>query len=344
MKPRRAIPTVIYNSVDMQEILNDRLESFSYVDEASGASDTISISLDNKDKKWLNEWYPEKGDKITAYINKKNWAKEGDNSQFLCGVFLLDDFDLSGRPLTINLKGISSPRDEGFASTKRSKVWEKVTLRKIATEVASRSGLKLEYDAVEINIKTIEQNEQTDSEFLKKLCETYGLAMKTYSNKIIIYDVIAYDKKVSVVTIDESDMIDWSFNSTLTGTYTGGKMQYTDAETGEDYIVTVGSGTRLLEVNEKADSRDDALKQITSKVNLANRGESTMSITIMANSDIAASSNVEITGLGKANGKYSVEKVTHDLGSNYTMKLELKSIGGTIDGTKFSINKSGKDK
>lgn len=344
MKPRMAIPTVIYNSVDMKEILNSKLESFSYVDEASGSSDTISIALENADKKWLNEWFPEKGDKIMAYINKLNWEKENENQGFYCGAFMVDDFDFSGRPLTVSIKGISSPRSEGFASTKRSKVWEKTNLKSIASEVAGRSGIALTYDADDIAIKVIEQNEQVDSEFLKNLCDKYGLAMKTYANKIVIYDIAKYDNKKEVLTIDESEMIEWSFKSTLTGTYTGGKMQYTDAKTNKEYIVVVGNSKRLLEVNEKADSLEDARKQIVSKVNTANREEKTMSITIMAKDGVVATSNVMITGLGKANGKYSIDKVTHELGSNYTMKLELKGIGGNIDGTKFSISQNRESK
>lgn len=344
MKPRMAIPTVIYNSVDMKEILNDRLEAFSYVDEASGSSDTISITLENADKKWLNEWFPEKGDKIMAYINKLNWEKQDENQGLYCGSFMVDDFDFSGRPLTVNIKGISSPRDEGFASTKRSKVWEQTNLKSVASEIASRSGISLTYDADDIPIKVIEQNEQVDSDFLKKLCDKYGLAMKTYANKIVIYDIAKYDKKDAIITIDESEMIDWSFKSTITGTYTGGKMQYTDAKTNKEYVVTVGDSKRLLEVNEKADSLEDARKQIVSKVNTANREEKTMSITIMAKDGVVATSNVAITGLGKADGKYSIDKVTHDLGSNYTMKLELKGIGGNIDGTKFSISENRKSK
>ena len=50
-----------------------------------------------------------------------------------------------------------------------------------------------------------------------------------------------------------------------------------------------------------------------------------MSVSILANTAIIATSTVRIKGLGKANGKYYVEKVTHNL-NGYTMKLQLRKV------------------
>lgn len=61
----------------------------------------------------------------------------------------------------------------------------------------------------------MEQKDQADSSFLLSLCEKYGLGMKTYNHKAVIFDIVMYEKKDSVLTMDESDMSAWSYNDTI---------------------------------------------------------------------------------------------------------------------------------
>jgi hypothetical protein len=52
-----------------------------------------------------------------------------------------------------------------------------------------------------------------------------------------------------------------------------------------------------------------------------------MSITMRSNRKIIATSCVQINGLGKLNGKYFVEEVTHTLDDvGYKMKLTLRKV------------------
>ena len=56
--------------------LDGLTEQIEYDDVASGASDTLSIQVFNKDMKFLKGWLPKKGDRITASLTFKNWTKE----------------------------------------------------------------------------------------------------------------------------------------------------------------------------------------------------------------------------------------------------------------------------
>lgn len=337
INPRRVVVDINYNGENVQKSLVPYLETFSYVDVSNGEGDTIAIQLDNIEKKWLNEWMPAKGDVLEAKIKtyewesyKDNWNQDNDMKVFKCGIFILDDFEFSGRPLISTINGISTPLDSAFKITKRTKTWENVTVKAVGEEIAKRSGLSLVYDADSIQIKALEQSSQTDGECLNNLCKTYGLYLKIYANKIIIFDPFRYDEKEPVMTIDEKDMKSWSWKTTTDGTYTGGKMEYTDAKTEKDYVCKIGSGNRILDVSGKADSKEDAKKKVIAAVNLANRGITTMSITIMGTFKIVASACVRITGLGKLNGKYFVDKVTHSIGKGYELHLELSKVENKI--------------
>lgn len=61
-------------------------------------------------------------------------------------------------------------------------------------------------------------------------------------------------------------------------------------------------------------------------VNNANKGTTTMSITMMARPGLIASDTIEIAGLQRLSGKYYVEQVTHSLGSGYKMSLNLRKV------------------
>ena len=65
---RKAVPALSFNGQNVSEKLAGYLESVSYEDVASGNSDSIDITLQNIDMKWLNQWYPTKRDKIGGGI------------------------------------------------------------------------------------------------------------------------------------------------------------------------------------------------------------------------------------------------------------------------------------
>lgn len=63
---RRVIPDIDFNGKSAKKSLDGLTEQIEYDDVASGASDTLSIQVFNKDMKFLKGWLPKKGDRITA--------------------------------------------------------------------------------------------------------------------------------------------------------------------------------------------------------------------------------------------------------------------------------------
>lgn len=327
--PRTANVDIVYNGKNITTKLSKFIKSFSYTDVASGESDSITLKLHNIDKRWLNKWLPTKGDELAAKIITNNWIQEGKKATLNCGEFVLDDLAFSGRPLTASIGGLSIPAKESFKETERTKTWESVTIESIAKDIAKRSGIQLYYDADTIHLESVEQS-GTDCEFLYSLCETYGLSMKVFSSKIIIFDEEDYEIKAPVTTIYETQMLSWNYKDVMAGTYTGAKISYTDGKKAKDITIKVGSGNRILTVNKKADNLKDAELIAKAAINHANKKMTTLKITMVADPSIVATSNVMISGLGKLDGKYAVDKVTHNIGSGYTMNLDLRKIYNRI--------------
>lgn len=326
MMGRNILVILSYNGKNVSEKISEYLESFSYTDVASGESDAITCNLTNIDERWFKKWMPANGDKLSASILLRNWNKEGEKKTFSCGSFIIDDCNFSGRPLIAAINAVSLPAADAFKNTKRTKNFVKSNIQSIASQIAKRYHLSLVYDASSIQIASIKQSEQSDSEFLKSVCDDYGLALKLYSNKIIIYEEKKYEEKKPIATIDESDMLSWSYNTTLQKTYTAAEMSYTSSKKGKTIKTKVGTGNRVLKVSGTADSLKEAEIKAKAKLYQENKKAITMQVTMMGNPKITAPSNVTITGLGNISGTYAVEKVTHNVGSGYTMSLELRKI------------------
>ena len=141
---------------------------------------TTSISrFRTAKKKWLKGWFPNKMDTFSAQII----AEKGTLN---CGTFLLDDVGMSGRPLTVSIKGVAKPSDQDFSEVEHNQTWEQATLQDIASTIAGRAGVALEYDAKEnptIQFQT--QEGKTDQDFLQELAAKHGITMKLYNKKLV---------------------------------------------------------------------------------------------------------------------------------------------------------------
>lgn len=340
--PRRSLLSLIYNGKSLNNTITDYLESFTYIDVASGQTDSLAIVLSEHKHKWIKDWFPQEGDYLEATIQIKNWDRLNDNRKLKCGKFLIDDFNFTGPPDIYNLNAISSPIDTEFTLTEKNKSWSKTSVKSIATKMAKDTGITLHYDADDYKIDKIEQSSQSDMNFLFGICGNYNLAMKLYNKKIIIFDEIKYEAKKSVGTIDKKMCSSYNLNSTLVGIYHGVFIKYTNSKTNKTltYKYMIQPGKRILKVNEKADSYSDAEIKAKARLRKHNKEAMTMNLTLKGDTKYLAGTCYDVTGFGKFNGKYYVDKVTHTLTDGYTVTLELHKVLNIKINEKATVEKS----
>lgn len=110
----------------------------------------------------------------------------------------------------------------------------------------------------------------------------------------------------------------------------GGSFLLYDSD--NELTLTVGSGKRILNINEKVDSLSDAQIKACARVNKENRSAVTMSATIKANLKVVAGVCIQVKDAYDLNGKYFVDKVTHRIEAEgaYAMDLELHKVQSKI--------------
>lgn len=186
----------------------------------------------------------------------------------------------------------------------------------------------------------MEQDKQTDCKFLYSVCEKYGLAMKIFAEKIVIFDEAVYEAAAPVANLKYEDFAKYNYKSTLEGTYTGAKIAYSDPGTGEDHIVTVGGGDRIKEINEEADSAADAQKKAVAALNNANKNDTKFSGTVKARRELIASRCISISGFGVPDGTYYLDKVVTKIsGSGASQQsIEAHRVGCRMDNAVVMID------
>ena len=253
IKTRRLALDVRYNSYPFAGQVGGDIESLTYTDSAADNSDSIDITINAQDRKWLLGWMPEKGATLRARILGYNWERQGQRSIMECGLFVLDDVSFSDAPTTLQVGGVSKPSDSDFSELERDVIWKNTSIKRIGAKIAARYGLAFTYDADDYDIECDEQD-GTDSSYYNGLCKNYGLILKVYARRLWVYDREKYKAKRAVRTFDRSQIRPGSFGytTTLSGIYTGGYFNYTDAD--KDIDIECSVGGKIVYHEKTADS------------------------------------------------------------------------------------------
>ena len=158
---------LLYDGTDISEDISKNLESISYTDNVHGKADEISVTLENTTGLFTGAWQADKGSRLTAYIGELN-----------CGVFSIDEIEISSAPDTVVWSGISAFQTSKMRS-KKSKGFENVSLLDIAKEIASQYGL-----TVDDGTKTIitERPDTTEDQKLMKVLAQQALNVSFFTD------------------------------------------------------------------------------------------------------------------------------------------------------------------
>lgn len=272
---------------------------------------------------------------VSAVLVQKNWNDTGKDVTLDMGTFEIDSIDMSGPPDKVTVKSTSIPYTSKLRMEKKNKAWEKISLKGIAKEIAAKNGLKLMYEASDNPAyKRKEQVQTSDIKFLQNLCHAAGMALKVTTLTIVIYDAAEYDKKPAVRTFKKGsgDIISYKMGTKLTDTaYTSCHVSYTDPDSKEtiEYTYTPDSkaGTgQTLEINEKVNSKAEAIRLAKKRLREKNTQEYTASLQVVGDVSLVAGITVKLKGFQQFDKKYKVTQAKHNLLGGYTVDLSLKQV------------------
>lgn len=333
---RRINLKILYESTDISADITKYLKSFSFGDVMSGAADDIDITLEDREELWQGDWLPARGAILTVSLITKAWSAADDEDHELpVGQFEIDEIENSSPPNEVKIKGVSIPNNAEIRGIEKNHSWEKANLSVIAKDIATGAGLELYYDtADDPNLERAEQTEQTDLEFLMKLCKDEGLALKISDRQIIIFDEQKYEKADPVRTITKGSTAvkTFSIKSSIHNIYKACHVKYKESKKNEliefTFIAPDKKDSRgmTLQVNEQVANIAEAEKMAKKKLREKNREEITISMSMVGSFDLLSSNTVTLSGFHVFDGKYIIIKGKHDIGSGYGVNIDLRKV------------------
>lgn len=175
---------VFLNKKDISEEIAHSISSVTYTDNSKHAIDDLEIELENLDYRWLKEWYPDENAQLVVGIFED--LGESDGKFLELGTFYVDEPTFDNDRVT--LKCIALPLNQNIRDQKNSRAWENVTLKELVTQIASKHEMSAEIHCEDEFYKRLDQDKETDLEFINRVVKETGLNMKLSDDKIIIFD------------------------------------------------------------------------------------------------------------------------------------------------------------
>ena len=321
---------IMWNGKNVTEELSRFNASLTYTDKEEEASDDISLSMDNGEALWSEDWYPQEGDTVEVFFGYADKLVNG-------GLFQVDELTLSGPPNMIDIKGLASFITKAL-QTRNNKAFEAQTLRQIAQFFCTKHGLKLIDESgsmlSQIYLERKTQEDKTDLQFLAEIAKEYGFIFSVKGDKLVFTSYYALDNAEAIKDIDITQVGSYSLTEKTYDTYASGSI--TKRVSRKNVIVgyaesdEAGGGSNTQVGGGHAENKVQAELKVKSGLWSKNRFKQSGTINeIPGDPELVAGVNFNLTGIGAASGKYHIVKSTHVLSGSgaYTTALEVRKTG-----------------
>lgn len=352
MRARFASANFYVNGVNIYDQIAPFLKSVKYSDSLEGESDTAEITLEDSQHRLLHNYAPVRGTAIRVELvktswNSRAWTENLPEEILPLGVFEVDEINDSYPPSQCVIKLNSIPNSAKIRGINQDKSWEQVNLSKIANDIASDAGLELFYDTSDDpQVERIEQAQESNLQFLSKLCRDNGLNLKVADGKIIIFDAQKYEAKAPVFQLNFGETVikHFSGSATINGLYSDasifyqsngimdalfgmlGTLDVINASSGLNLSslgdLVNGAGSGVLKINRKVSSEREAERLAKKALREKNKNEIKVEFDLMGSFSFCAGNVFVLKDFGFYDGNYIVDRSDHELSAaGYSTKI-----------------------
>lgn len=232
MKAPKPVWLLKIQNLDVTEELAQHVVSVEYTDVKKGGSDELTITVQNRDRRWLKGWFPQQGDRIDCKL-----GYEGE-PLLDCGEFQFDQLDFTTGTDVLQIRALAAAVGKPVR-TRVDRAFENVTLRDIAQILGRELALEVVGDVADVKLGRITQK-QTTLAFLHQLAEDYGYAFSIRGDKLVFFEIAKLDAAAAVLTIDVRDIEPGArFSAKAANTYQACELSFFDAQTKKSITVRV---------------------------------------------------------------------------------------------------------
>ncbi len=334
------------SETDISEDVSRFFLSLTYTDNLSDEADDITLELEDRAQLWQSDWFPEgEGNFIDITIHTYNRVTLHDGESVLhAGRFEIDEIEVTGYPSTVRIKAVAVLGDSILRGTRHNQTWEEITVQKCAVDIASRNGLSLRWECEENpELDHVEQADESDLEFLLRICHDHGISLKITTDEVILFDDAKYEATDPVLTVYKPGLADTSvggdtvpvrwlrdyhMQAKTRDTYWKCQVKYQKGKEKEliegEFAAPNKTKGRILYVREQVKDVSEAERLAKKKLREANKDEMTGEFVTLGRTDLAAGQVAELSGFGHFDGNYLIMRAVHEVRREYTTKASVR--------------------
>lgn len=321
---------IVADGSDITEKIRDRLLSIRITDQAGQQSDSLELTVDDRENRmelprygaWLRVWlgYSDGGQK-PAYM----------------GAYAVDEVDLSMGPQSMVIRATAAQTAPELVKEGRTQSWDQKTLGGIAQEIGTRNGLQVvvKGSLASQQIKHEDQTNETDQSFLTRLAERYGATIKPADGTLVVVPR-GQEGLAGSATIRLEEVTSWRATIKGRGAYGAVKARWIDRTTNKEQVVTAGVASGVLPTFEEKQlhkTQQEAEKAAASRLQSLRSGEVRVSLQMQGRPDVNAEGSITLQGFRpEVDGTWQAKTITHEFGSGgYTTSVECGTEGSDND-------------
>jgi len=314
------------DGTDITDRIRDRLVSLRITDQAGQQSDSLELTIDDRDKRME---VPRYGAWLRVWLGYSNGARK----PTYMGAYAVDDVDLSMGPRSMVIRATAAQTAPELVKESRTQSWDRKTLGDIVQEIGKRNGLQVvvKGDLASLQIQHEDQTNETDQGFLTRLAERYGAVIKPADGKLVVVPRGQPDT-AGGVTIRLEEVSNWRATLKGRGAYGGVKARWIDRTTNTEKVVTAGESNGQLPVFEERQlhkTQAEAEKAAAARLQSFRSGEVRVSLQMQGRPDVNAEGSITLQGFRpEVDGTWQAKNITHELGGGgYSTSVECGTEG-----------------
>jgi hypothetical protein len=320
MKP--ANYKIVANSRDITQQIKDRFISLSIHDDAGEQSDTVTITLDNRDNK-IN--FPSTGAALDVSIGL------GESLVFK-GTYEVDELTEPLDDDTLTIHGKASNMKSSFKAPKDAS-FDNISFGDLVGQIANAHNYTpaIADELAAVTFEHLDQVAESDMNLLTRLARDNGAIAKPVANRLVVVKK-GESKTVSGKSLPEIAITDPE-NSTGTVTiqerndYQSVTATWFDEQAQQTITETAGSGAPVFTMRSRFKDAKAALAAADAKLKSLQRGTAEISLGRPLMADVVPEGVIVISNhKTSANGRWLVESVDHVIEAGSTASTSIKLV------------------
>jgi len=304
---------LLANDKDVTSALQKELISITFKDEENDNADELTIKVGGEFSR------PQYEDELKLYLGY------GTNLIY-CGLFTVQTTARNDNNiLTISATSVNF---SSILKEKRDITYEKISIKGICQQIASRNNLKIKSDFDDVSILSIAQSNESDLHFLDRLAKNYNAIFNIKNDTLIFTHKIKNYKKnknLPSYTLSADEVSNISIKHSNKTLYKSCKSIWHDTKENKTREVVVGVGEPIL--MNKGNFKNVAEAKVKAQAKLERAVQGLVSGSLSMDGEVLfAGGTLNLIDTLEDDGEYRIKSVDHSFTSNgWTINLNFEN-------------------